>query len=224
MSIENITYLASRCRIYELLYNSDTIPASTASELSLRNLQEALIKLYTSILKLIALTFRLYAKNIGSLALYALVNPDEVSEYLSKCHDLASHVETEAQNCERVRSKTTDSDTKRLLKALEKPLLRIDDRVNSLLESVSTEERQRILNWISGIGHGWNHDEVKDRRTEGTCGWLLKHMNYLEWRQTSSSVILWLHGTSKVIKYANRSFANYINSWNWQNIPYFQCY
>ncbi|RFU32262.1 hypothetical protein B7463_g4088, partial [Scytalidium lignicola] len=193
MSIENITYLAGRCRIYELLYNSKTAPAS---ELAVPNLQEALIKLYTSILQLIALACRLYAKNIGALALYALVNPEEVSECLAKCHVLASRVETEAQNCERVRSKTADSDTQRLLEALEKPLLRIDERVSSLLESVSTEERLRLLDWISHILYGKNHDTVKDERTEGTCGWILEHAHYLEWRQASSSVILWLHGTA----------------------------
>jgi hypothetical protein len=199
VSVEKVTYLTNRCTIYELLYRPGTTPGQL-----LHNLHAALVVLYAAILRLMALAHRLFAKNTATRAVHALINPGEVSDFLAKCQGLETRVEIEAQNCERMRSQEVDANLQisicslqKLLESLQKPILRTDERVSSFLEKVDRRERLEILEWISNIRYGTNHETVKDNRTQSTCEWLLSHKRYLEWQDTSSSIILWLHGTRR---------------------------
>jgi hypothetical protein len=193
VSIEKVTYLTNRCTIYESLYRPGTTP-----EQVLHNFYTALVELYAAILRLMALAHRLFAKNIVTRAVNALINPSEVSDLLAKCQDLETRVETEVQNCERMRSQEVDAKIQELLESLRMPILRTDERVSSLLEKVDEEERLKILDWISKVLYGMNHNTVKEQRTKDTCEWLLRHKRYIEWQDTSSSTILWLHGTGRL--------------------------
>jgi ankyrin repeat domain-containing protein 50 len=199
VSVERVTYLTNRCTIYEILYGSGTTPGQV-----LHNLHAALVTLYATILRLMALAHRLFAKKTVTRAIHALINPGEVSDFLAKCQGLEARVEIEAQNCERMRSQEVDANLQnsiyslqKLLESLRKPILRTDERVSSFLEKVDQRERLEILEWISNVRHGMNHDTVRENRTQSTCEWLLKHKRYLEWQDTSSSIILWLQGTRR---------------------------
>jgi hypothetical protein len=199
VSVEKVTYLTNRCTIYEILYGVTNIPGQV-----LDNLHTALVTLYAVILRLMALAHRLFAKNSATRAIHALLNPSEVSDFLAKCLSLERQVEIEAQNCERMRSQEVDasiqvsiSSLQKLLESFEKPILRTDERVSSFLEKVDQRERLKILEWISNVPHGKNHETVKEQRTKSTCEWLLRHKRYLDWQDTSSSIILWLHGTRR---------------------------
>ena len=196
VSVEKVTYLTNRCTIYETLYGPGTTPGQV-----LHNLHAALVVLYAAILQLIALAHRLFTKNTTTRTIHALINPGQVTNFLAKCKDLETRVEIEAQNCERMRSKEVDSNLQisicslqKVLESLQKPILRTDERVSSFLEKVDQRERLEILDWISNVRYGMNHETVKENRTQSTCEWLLKHKRYLEWQDTSSSIILWLHG------------------------------
>jgi ankyrin repeat domain-containing protein 50 len=198
MSVEKITYLTNRCTVYEILYGSRT-PGQV-----LHNLHAALVVLYATILRLIALANRLFVKNTATRAIHALINPGEVSDFLAKCQDLETRVEIEAQNCERMRSQEVDANLQtsigslqKLLEDLQKPILRTDERVSTFLEKVDQRERLEILEWVSDVQYGMHHETVKEQRTQSTCEWLLRHKRYLEWQDTSSSIILWLHGTRR---------------------------
>jgi ankyrin repeat domain-containing protein 50 len=199
VSVEKVTYLTNRCAIYEILYRPATTPGQV-----LHNLHAALVVLYAAILQLTALAHRLFAKNTATRAIHAFINPSEVSDFLAKCQDLETRVEIEAQNCERMRSQEVDVNLQisvcslqKLLESLQKPILRTDERVSSFLEKVDQREQLEILEWISSVRHGKNHDTVKESRTQSTCEWLLRHKRYLEWQDTSCSIILWLHGTRR---------------------------
>ena len=199
VGVEKVTYLTSRCVIYEILYGTGTTPGQSQD-----NLYVALVELYAVMLRLMALAYRLFAKNTAARAMHALVNPSEVADFLVKCQALETRVEIEAQNCERTRSQRVDanlqitiSSLQKLLESLQKPIFRIDERVSSFLEKVDQRERLEILEWISSVPHGMNHEAVRENRTKSTCEWLLRHSRYLEWQDTSSSIILWLHGTRR---------------------------
>lgn len=199
LSVEKVTCLANRCRIYETLYRPGTTPRQ-----ALQNLQAALVVLYAATLRLIALAHRLFAKNTATRAIQALINPGEVSDFLAKFQSLEMRLEIEAQNCERMRSQEVDTNLQisicslqKVLESFQKPMLRTDSRVSSFLEKVDQRERLEILEWISKVQHGMNHETVKEKRTQSTCEWLLRHKHYLEWQDTSSSIILWLHGTRR---------------------------
>lgn len=203
LSIEKVTYLTNRCAIYERLYTPGTTP-----EQVLHNLHTALVRLYAAILRLIGLAHRMFVKNTVARAMHAVFNPGDVSDLLAKCQDLEPGVDIEAQNCERMRSQEVDMKTQGLLESLQTPIIRTDERVSSFLEKIDEKERLEILDWISKVLYGKNHDTVKDQRTKNTCGWLLKHSRYLEWQEISSSVILWLHGTRRlsVFMYVEENF------------------
>jgi hypothetical protein len=199
VSVEKVTYLTNRCTIYEILYGAGTTLGQV-----LHNLYAALVELYAVMLRLMALAYRLFAKNTAARTIHALFNPSEVSDFLAKCQALETRVEIEAQNCERARSQGVDaniqstiSSLQKQLESLQKPIFRIDERVSSFLEKVDQRERLEILEWISNIPHGMNHETVRENRTKSTCEWLLRHRRYLEWQDTSSSIILWLHGTRR---------------------------
>lgn len=217
LSIEKVTYLTNRCTIYERLYTPGTIP-----EQVLQNLHAALVRLYAAILRLIALAHRMVVKNTMTRALHAVVNPGEVSDLLAKCQDLEPGVDIEAQNCERMRSHEVDAKTQELLKSLETSIIRTDKRVSSFLENVDERERLQILDWMSKVLYGKNHDTVRSQRTKDTCEWLLKHNRYLDWQDTSSSVILWLHGTRRSLLIEEDFITHQYYSWNWENTSCFE--
>jgi hypothetical protein len=192
ISVEKVTCLTDRCAVYESLYRSVMIP-----EEPLGNFHAALIELYASILRLIALNCRLFDKNTSTRALHAVFNPGEISDYLAKCEKPEMQVEFEAQNCERMRSQEADAKVQELLESLRTPILRIDEKVSSLLEVVDYMERLNILDWVSNVLYGTHHDTVSQQRTEDTCEWILRHKRYVEWQDTSSSEALWLRGTGR---------------------------
>lgn len=201
LTVEKITYVANRCATIESLY-----PAGTTSQPVLDTLHDALIKLYAVILQLTALACRLLGHGAANRTGHAIFKSDKIAKYLEECRDLETQVEREAQNCERVRSKGVDESTqtevktmRRLLDDLNKPICRRDENVSSLMVRLGREELHQNLDWISGVLYGEHHDTVKDLRTFGTCQWLLQAREYLEWQKSSSSMILWLHGTRKYL-------------------------
>lgn len=196
VSIEKMAYVTTRCTIYEMLYGPEITP-----EEPLHNLYEALVKLYATVLLIMALANRLHAKHSVTRVMHALINPSELSSLLAKCHDLEIRVEIEAQNCERACNRQVDRKTHDLLDIMSKPILRTDNAVASFLKRLDDRECLTILDWLSDVPFGKHHVTVKDKRTAGTCEWLLNHGQYQEWFDTSSSAILWLHGTRMLLKF-----------------------
>ena len=61
MGLEKVTYLVNRCRIYEILHlqNKPSQPASLEAE---KNLEDALLAIYSHILMFLAKANRMYEK------------------------------------------------------------------------------------------------------------------------------------------------------------------
>ena len=85
---------------------------------------------------------------------------------------------------------------------LDESIIRIDHRVFSMFETLKSVKQSSILQWISSIPYEDNHKTASQGRTEGTGQWLLQHQRYLEWRKSSASMILWLHGFRELTWYA----------------------
>lgn len=56
------------------------------------------------------------------------------------------------------------------------------------------EDRLRILAWLSPIPYFQHHKMVYGELLQGTGRWLLEDSQHVEWRDTSQSAMLWLHG------------------------------
>ncbi|SPQ26473.1 155b9fce-3d70-4eae-8d87-6b345046ed02 [Thermothielavioides terrestris] len=189
-SADRIVRVINRGQIYELVYTTETTP-----ELALNNLQAALIDLYSAALELLANSTKLLDKSTITRTLHSILHSGETADLFSNLVKHESELAREAQACESRRSADADTSLMRLLRELEVPLTRVDEKVSSLLERVDDSERLAILEWISAVPYRKHHDTVKEARTRGTCQWLLQHQRFREWANASFSVIMWLQGS-----------------------------
>ena len=194
--VEKITSLIGRCQIYEALYLKRDLGHKNWKEAVL-NLSSALVTLYAIMLSFLGSAMRAYNQSIISRTLDAILNPSKVIGFLEKCQTLENNVAREVDNCQhilRVGSEEHIQKLKQILEELQTPISRIDSRVAALHERLNISERLGILEWISAIRHDENHFFARQGRINGTGEWLLRHEKYREWRTSSASRILWLHG------------------------------
>lgn len=215
-STEKIVRMIKRGQVYELVYTIENTP-----KVALENLQSALVELYSASLKLLANSKELLSKNAAARTVYAILNPGESADFFSKVVELETRLGSEVQVCESGRSATADTRLSDLLRGLDAPLTRIDERVCTLLEQVNINERLEILEWISAMPYRKHHNTVKEARASDTCRWLLERNRFREWEDTSSSVILWLQGSRKSsVTLRLRDWKLTFASWRRQNFPH----
>lgn len=189
---EKIVRVISRGQVYESVYLKNT-PAMPTDNLS-KNLQSALTAIYTTSLDLLAESGSLFSKNTATRTLQALINPGTVSGGLSAISEQEDDILRDVSACEVRRSANADDSMIGMLDALNAPMKRMDEGIQHLLQNVDEEERIKMLEWISPIPFGKNHNNVKEKRTPGTGGWLLQHEDFRKWEQNRSS-IFWLQGS-----------------------------
>ena len=220
IGVERITSLIGRCQIYEALYLKRDVEHENWKKAVL-NLTSALVTLYATLLSFIGSAIRAYNQGIISRTLDAILNPSKVIGFLDKCHTLENDVAREVDNCEHVLRVGPEEYIQKLKQTLDNfqtPILRIDSRVAALHERLNISERLSILEWISEIRHEENHFFARHGRTSGTGEWLLRHEKYRDWRTSSTSMILWLHGDREYnFSLFLEEFSDKLNSWCWQN-------
>ncbi|OGE49252.1 hypothetical protein PENARI_c022G06687 [Penicillium arizonense] len=189
---EKIVRVISRGQVYESVYlkNATATPTDNLS----KNLQSALTTIYTTSLDLLAESGSLFSKNTATRTLQALINPGKVSGDLSAISEQEDDLLRDVSACEVRRSANADDSMIGMLNALNAPMKRMDEGIQHLLQTVDEEERIKMLEWISPIPFGKNHNNVKEKRTPGTGGWLLEHEGFSKWEQSNSS-IFWLQGS-----------------------------
>lgn len=204
--VEKMTDLIGRCQIYEALYlkgeqfeQDERKPREW--EQAAINLTSALLALYAVMLNFLGRAIQTYRQHGIVRIMCAILSPSEVIGFQDKCHSLENNLAIEVDNCERIHTRQGQASSaeqtqklKKILADLETPILRIDSGVAALCERLDSSERLSILKWISGIPYRENHDFARQGRRRKTGAWLLQHERYREWRASSASMILWLHG------------------------------
>jgi len=104
-----------------------------------------------------------------------------------------------------------------LLHALDEPVKRIDYNVQDIIDRLDSQyygrlliscllmikdlliddERCKVLTWLSTVKHIENFKFSIDGLIPGTGIWLLATDKYRNWRNSSSSTLLWLRGDRK---------------------------
>jgi ankyrin repeat protein len=189
---ERIVRVISRGQVYESVYLKNS-PAAPTDNLS-KNLQSALTTIYTTSLELLADSGSLFSKNTAMRTLQALINPGKVSGGISSISEQEDDLLRDVSACEVRRSANADESMIGMLNALNAPMKRMDEGIQHLLQTVNEEERIKMLEWISPIPFGKNHNNVREKRTAGTGGWLLQHEGFNQWEHNRSS-IFWLQGS-----------------------------
>ena len=202
--LDMISSVATRGRVLEKTYLDDTVPNEPGL---IRNMRQALVKLYTSVLTALASSYRHVRRNPLSQAAVVILDPERTRKYLANISECEIEVKNLAQVCQgRQMAISNDQITTKLdslhqtLKLLENPLQRIDDGLSNFMEFITDNHREEILNWISDIKFGNPQESKRTERADGTCDWLIRHSKFVEWETDSSSRILWLKGSRKLEK------------------------
>ena len=83
-----------------------------------------------------------------------------------------------------------------LLRDIDGPIQRIDDRLQSFEDHLKLTERTKILLWISPEPYIAHHNQTVKDVLHGTGQWLMEDPLFRRWRRDSVSSIFWLHGIS----------------------------
>ncbi|KAJ5841875.1 hypothetical protein N7534_011705 [Penicillium rubens] len=193
VTTEKVVCIASRGQVYEQVYLTDT--SRTPEEKLSKNLQDALVKIYSTSLELLADSADLFSTDTARRTLKAVLNTGHVSGGLSALAEQEDELLRDVQACESRRSAQADDRMIGILDRLNAPLSRVDENVHSLLGQMSKYNRTRLLEWISPIKFGEHHYNVKEKRTPGTGEWLLQDERFRDWEKANSSGIFWLQGS-----------------------------
>lgn len=187
---EKVTLALNHCTVLESLHRTDDTPGHL-----LLNLETALVKLYVILLQLIIVAHDLCSQSMTVRALKATFDPSKLDDLVEACSQREAQVKREADLCDKVRKRQVDQAVLAWLENLFKPVVRVDENVKAVLQRLELEEKYALLEWMCPTLYGFHHDSVVDARTEGTCEWVLEKPEFQQWRYSSSSTILWLHGT-----------------------------
>ena len=230
--VEKMMSLIGRCQIYEALYLRKEQSGQEEWNHAVKRLTSSLVTLYVIMLKFLAGAIRAYNRGTINRTLHAILNPAEVIGFLGKCESLEIDVARDVDNCERIHTDQIQTSSeeqvqklKQILVDLQTPILRIDSRVATLCERLNSSERLSILEWISSIRYEENHFFARQGRTSGTGNWLLRHQRFCDWRFSSASMILWLHGDREFycVSVLGIQVLTRFDSWCRQNEACFYC-
>ena len=56
------------------------------------------------------------------------------------------------------------------------------------------QKRHRVLDWIPSMPFGRTQENSYERRVEGSGNWLIEHPEFITWRESLKSTLLWVHG------------------------------
>ncbi|EEB95754.1 hypothetical protein MPER_05225, partial [Moniliophthora perniciosa FA553] len=83
---------------------------------------------------------------------------------------------------------------KQMLASIDGPNKRMAIDISNIKDQLEDSERTRILDWISPLPYQGYHNHHKREVLQGTGQWLLQSQIYNEWKNDSTSSLLWLHG------------------------------
>ncbi|KAI0440189.1 hypothetical protein F4803DRAFT_528424 [Xylaria telfairii] len=213
VSLENLASIVSQCHIIETVYLGKRAPKTPelASQLT-----GSVVNLYAAILQYLADIIQYFTSSTGNRILKSIGHSQEdfQAKYLPVEHalgnfgrlagvaqaanlvhglDLIESIDKQLKDMN-ARYESEPEWLKPNIEQLRQPIDRIDIRLKEIEDGLRREDRVRILRAISNIPHGTHHKIASKGRVEGTGAWFLKRREFKEWRTSSWSSVLWLHG------------------------------
>ncbi|KAJ5402677.1 uncharacterized protein N7487_008573 [Penicillium crustosum] len=188
--IEIFSGLVPRYALFERLYLRPTFPLQDA-------LQQALVKLYATALKYLLKAQEYYTtKTISLILAYDEFDGwmDEIREQQRIADESARLIDARAN---RDSDDTLDS-IKREQDSLIEGLQYFHEPIQFIRDGVVERERDeqecRILNWLIRLPLDGVHRHRLEARLPDSGHWIFEEENYKQWRVSSKSALLWLHG------------------------------
>lgn len=110
-------------------------------------------------------------------------------------HDIDAHTEN--------LQATIDNELESLqsvLKDLNQPTTRIATQISAIEDNLKEEERLRVFKWLTTVSYTSHHLTKVKSLLPGSGQWLLQTPHFVEWMNSSTPSILWLHGVCIVSK------------------------
>ncbi|KAI4270179.1 MAG: hypothetical protein LQ337_006838 [Flavoplaca oasis] len=83
---------------------------------------------------------------------------------------------------------------KDIMSSFEQPILRAAAQVSEIHASLAKGERRKILTWLSTVQYREHHRTSFDAVMPGSGTWLQNKPEFVDWKTSSASSILWIHG------------------------------
>ena len=74
-----------------------------------------------------------------------------------------------------------------LLEGLRMPMVRLEDKLQTVRDGLSSTMQQEIFDWLSPMPHRQHHDQIYSNVLPGSGQWFLNHQQLLAWQNTPSS-------------------------------------
>ncbi|KAF3287343.1 hypothetical protein TWF970_007069 [Orbilia oligospora] len=193
---EQVIWMIGRYAAYEKMYLGFNLEFE-------ESLKKSLVKFYGTIIQFLIKSKKFFDRSkIESVA--KAVFPSTYSKEL----DILQKAEANAmKDVEVARSQKINSSDKsnsemiqkltELLNKFNEPISRIDEKVGKINDMLDDKKRGQALEWASPINHDQDHNYYASKITPGTCSWLHRNEDFLNWRKSSSSSIFWLTGNGK---------------------------
>ncbi|OBS17670.1 hypothetical protein FPOA_09405 [Fusarium poae] len=177
------------------------------------NLSQELTKLYSSLFVALEYSYSSFILKKGKRKVLALFNSSEPVGILNELKAKFNQVSNCGQDCGRILAYASSHKYLSLLDEVKLSIAHLEDRVLEALVRISEQDRLRTLGKISAILFRSHHEEVRRKRTGGTCEWILKKKKFLEWESNDAALMV-LYGNpgagktflvSKVVNYCCES-------------------
>ncbi|KAF7950816.1 uncharacterized protein EAE97_002368 [Botrytis byssoidea] len=181
--LEQISKLIAQCKVLEDLY-SQSAGDNTGFD-------GALLELYVAILTFESHAIQMYRKSTASRLISAIKLPS------NKLQDGLKMVWVKHQrvtDCTRLIDAQYIRQFEDILQQFEHPIVRSAAILQNYEDSLDLQERETLLRWLSTIPYRKHHKLKRSERLEGSCEWLLNSADYIQWKDSSASSILWLNG------------------------------
>ena len=168
------------------------------------NLQGALVATYTLVLKFLLKVKHIQAKGPIARGSWASFHNDNLSSFFEAAEQHETNIDRSANACEGLAAhedRGRNLETHKRLECLESllndfkdPLDRIQLGISYVYTQIEHSKQSDVLRWISSIAYEDDHYTARRDRTVDSGQWLLQDDRFLDWWQSESSSIMWLHG------------------------------
>ncbi|KAJ0418747.1 ankyrin repeat-containing domain protein [Aspergillus carlsbadensis] len=197
--LETVSRLTVKYAIFESVYLPGIGEELTAAQIKLC---DSLIVLYRELLTHLVNTGRYYERPTGTRIVQSLYAPSHCDQIpLKAILDREDEIQQYAHMVQAERSFKLQQDSSESLKylnalltSLETPMMRLTETANVLQESLDTEERKRVLAWLSADDYRGHHESTREGIVPNTAQWILTNPRYQAWQHLSACSILLLHG------------------------------
>ena len=206
---ETLANVITRCRVLEDLYLGHKLQIAN-------QLREEITTVYAAILSYLSAVLRYLRDNTAVRFLKATLDTQSKLEKrykaIKETQDTIVHL-TSIAEAEKARQlsgdvdqlrkqieQATDDATKReahlldTLHQLDEPIKRIDTKLDDIRDQLKDDQRVKLLRSISTIPYPRYHKAAAKDRLADSGQWLIQKKAYKDWRASSSSSVLWLHG------------------------------